>query len=340
MSAPTIRDVAKRAGVGIGTVSRVLNNSQQVSPDTRERVLDAIRVLGFRPNISARQLSQGARHRNIGVIYPFLSTPSSMERLRGMQLALANCDSHYNLVLYNVSQPEQFDSQLNLIVEQRLLDGVIVVALSLSEQQQTALREVGIHFVGISDRLLHNYPCIGHDNVAAGFLATAHLIDLGHTAIAFVGDEFPDPYGFTSGEDRYSGYAMALEQANIPVNPDYIMLGPHGEEAAITLTAELLTLPDIPTAIFATSDVQAIGCLHTIRSAGLRVPHDISVLGFDDIEISKYIGLSTVCQHLRDSGRLGMQLLLDLLNGQPLKPNVGLPEPEVITRGTTIRYKQ
>src|SRR3712207_3454927 len=118
MPKPTIYDVAKTAGVGVGTVSRVLNNSTRVSPETQERVLDAIRVLGFRRSKVARQLSTGIQHRNVGAIMPFITHPSFVERLRGMQSALNDHDNDFNLVLYNVSEPDRYHEQLLAIVEQ------------------------------------------------------------------------------------------------------------------------------------------------------------------------------------------------------------------------------
>src|SRR5215218_8456426 len=118
MSNPTIYDVARTAGVGVGTVSRVLNNSTRVSPETQERVLSAIRVLGFRRSTVARQLSTGIQHRNLGVILPFVTHPSFVERLRGVQLALRDRDNNFNLILYNVTEPNRYHEQLLDIVEQ------------------------------------------------------------------------------------------------------------------------------------------------------------------------------------------------------------------------------
>src|SRR5688572_30359816 len=129
MSNPTIYDVARTAGVGVGTVSRVLNNSTRVSPETQEKVLTAIRDLGFRRSKVARQLSTGIRHRNIGVILPFITHPSFIERLRGIQLALDDQDNHFNLILYNVTEPDQYHEQLLSIVEHAAVDGLLIATL-------------------------------------------------------------------------------------------------------------------------------------------------------------------------------------------------------------------
>ncbi|KAB2856926.1 MAG: LacI family transcriptional regulator, partial [Anaerolineae bacterium] len=119
---------------------------------------------------------------------------------------------------------------------------------------------------------------------------------------------------------------------------EYVCLGEHGEDKAYTLTKQLLALPEMPTAIFAMSDIQAVGCISAIREAGLRVPEDISVIGFDDVQLSRYIGLTTIRQHLEQSGYLGMQLLLDMLISSDNVPPRKLPPLELIVRGTTQRY--
>jgi len=338
MSNPTIYDVAKTAGVGVGTVSRVLNNSARVSPETQEKVLNAVRALGFRRSKVARQLSTGIQHRNIGAIMPFITHPSFVERLRGMQLALNHQANDFNLVLYNISEPDRYHEQLLAIIEQTTVDGLLIATLNVSDEQRDLLNQAGIPFVTLSDASTEELNCISPDNMHGGYLATQHLLELGHHRIAYVGDKFPDAYGFPTGELRYKGFISALKEYDAPYHPEYVCLGEHGEDKAYTLTQQLLALPEMPTAIFAMSDIQAVGCISAIREAGLRVPEDISVIGFDDVQLSRYIGLTTIRQHLEQSGYLGMQLLLDMLiasdNAAPRK----LPPLELIVRGTTQRY--
>ena len=171
MSSPTIYDVAKAAGVGAGTVSRVLNNSTQVSPETQEKVLAAIRELGFRRSKVARQLSTGVQHRNVGAIMQFITHPSFVERLRGMQLALDHHGNNFNLVLYNVSEPDRSPEQILNIVEQVAVDGLLIAALNITAEQQELLTQNGIPFVTLSDaREDHNHN-ISFDNVHGGYLA-------------------------------------------------------------------------------------------------------------------------------------------------------------------------
>ncbi len=338
MSNPTVYDVARMAGVGVGTVSRVLNNSTRVSPETQEKVLDAIRVLGFRRSKAARQLSTGIQHRNIGAIMPFITHPSFVERLRGMQLALNHQDNDFNLVLYNVSEPDRYHEQLLAIAAQAAVDGLLIATLNVSDEQRDLLTQAGIPFVTLGDAGTGALNCISLDNVHGGYLATQHLLELGHRRIAYIGDEFTNVYGFPTSELRYTGYLSALKEYDVPYTAEYVCLGAHGEETAYRLTEQLLTLPEPPTAIFAMSDIQAVGCIQAIQFHGQRVPEDLSVIGFDDVQLSRYIGLTTVRQHLEQSGYLGMQLLLDLLvNPDSIVPRE-LPPLELIVRDTTRRY--
>lgn len=338
MSSPTIYDVAKAAGVGAGTVSRVLNNSTQVSPETQEKVLAAIRELGFRRSKVARQLSTGVQHRNVGAIMPFITHPSFVERLRGMQLALDHHGNNFNLVLYNVSEPDRSPEQILNIVEQVAVDGLLIAALNITAEQQELLTQNGIPFVTLSDaREDHNHN-ISFDNVHGGYLATQHLLELGHRRIAYVGDEFANIYGFPTSKLRHQGYQNALEAYGVAYAPELVCLGTHGEEAAHQMTKQLLSLPDVPTAIFAMSDIQAVGCIRAIREADMRVPDDISVIGFDDILLSRHVGLTTIRQHLEQSGYLGMQLLLDMLvTPERITPRQ-LPPLELVVRETTRPY--
>jgi len=177
--------------------------------------------------------------------------------------------------------------------------------------------------------------CISPDNVQGGYLATQHLLALGHRRIAYVGDEFPNAYGIPTSQLRYDGYVRALTEYDVPYRADYVRLGLHGEETAHKLTTALLTLPEPPTAIFAMSDIQAVGCILAIGEAGLRVPEDVSVIGFDDVQFSRIIGLTTIRQHLERGGFLGMQLLLEMLVTPDHVAPRQLPPLELIVRDTT-----
>ena len=339
MANPTIYDVARIAGVGVGTVSRVLNNSTRVSPETQEKVLSAIRELGFRPSKVARQLSTGIKHRNVGALMPYITPPSFVERLRGMQKAISHEDNHFNFILYSISEPDRLREQLLTIVEQNAVDGLLFTTLNLSGDERDLLLQASIPFVVISDICAGEVNCLSPDNFHGGYLATQHLLELGHRRIAYVGDIFPNAYGVPTSELRYKGYLSALDEFGVPLNTDFVRLGLHGEETAYTLTQQLLNLPEPPTAIFAMSDIQAMGCIRAIRESGLRIPEDISVIGFDDVQLSSYVGLTTVRQHLEQSGYLGMQILLDMiLTPDHVTPRF-LPPLQLVVRNTTQPYR-
>ena len=335
MSNPTIRDVAQKAGVGIGTVSRVLNNSPLVNSHTRQRVLETIAELGFRPNSIARQLPRKQRIHNIGVItQPFFSYRSFAERLRGVQEGLNDSEHDYELVLYSISSIPHYQERLASIAQGGSVEALIIIDLELSDGQKEMLRQAKIPFAGINHLQNQDWPCVGSNNVYGGRVATTHLVELGHRAIGYVGDDFFDPFGFLTSRERYQGYCEVLKEHDIPIKKNYFAVGQHDYDVARNLCREMLTQPSPPTAIFAMSDIQALGCVATCRELGLRIPEDISIIGYDDLEISYHTNLTTVRQYLELSGRVTIEYLIHHLKGG-LQPPALLPLPEVITRRTT-----
>lgn len=328
----TIADVAKQAGVGLGTVSRVLNGSPQVRDETRQRVLAAIAELEYRPNPLARGLSLGRSH-TLGVVVPFFTHASAVERLRGVAAALEG--SRYDLVLFNVSSPDHRDEHLASLTRRDRADGLLVMSLPPPPRELERLTSSRVPVV-LVDARGEDVPMVVTDDVAGGRLATQHLVDLGHERIAFIGDDPGNPFGFTAGSQREQGYREVLDAAGLAQRPELVRHGRHDREEARTLAADLLALPDAPTAVFASSDVQATGVLAAAVATGRRVPEDLSVIGFDDIELSTYVGLTTVRQPLFDSGYLGARLLLDALdtNEPPTAGEHELPL-ELVERSTT-----
>ncbi len=323
----TIADVATRAGVGAGTVSRVLNNSPNVSADTRARVLAAIEVLDYRPNPLARGLSLGRGH-TIGVLVPFFTHASAVERLRGVVAGLHGSD--YDLVLLDVESPNHRDEQLATINRQRA-DGLLVMSLPLPPATLARLMTSGMRVVLVDGRR-PGVPCVVTDDVAGGRIGTSHLLELGHERIAFIGDSPDNPFGFPSSRYREQGYREMLAAAGIPVDETYLAYGAHDREVAHGLAMRLLQLDNPPTAIFACSDVQALGAIEAARATGMRVPDDFSVVGFDDIELSSYAGITTVRQPLFKSGKLGARLLLDSLDNGETAPVEHLLDLELVVR--------
>lgn len=336
MSRTTIRDVAKRAGVGIGTVSRVLNNSPQVSEATQARVLEAINELDFKPSHVARQLPRKTKLHNIGVItHSWFSYDSFTARLRGVQSGLLELDEPYELILYNVSSLENYDERLQTITAAGPVEGLLVIDLDLTEDHRSLLDRNGIPYVGLNERQKREWPGIGCNNRIGSYMATQHLIDLGHHRIAYIGDEFYDHYGFFTSRERFEGYEKALHDAEIPLSDEYVCLGPFGDDTARQLAADLLSLPEPPTAIFAMSDTQALGCITAAREAGFSVPDDLSVIGYDNLNIALHANLTTIDQHLERGGLYGVRYLMALIHKEPHPVKPALPPLRLIQRGTT-----
>ena len=306
---PTIYDVAEQAGVGIATVSRVLNDSPRVREATRARVLAAIEELGYRPSASARRTSL-RKTLAIGVIAPFFTRPSFVERLRGIEAAIA--EREFDLIVHNVESPEKRDASFRKAPRRQRVDGLIIMSLSPTDEDVLHFKNLGVPVVLVDAYHPHLNRVVVND-VMGGELATQHLIDLGHRRIAFVGDQLENPFGFISSRDRFAGYQSALIKADIAFRPDYHCQGEHSHFQAQIFTEGLLGLPEPPTAIFASSDTQALGCLEAIRKRGLHSPEDISIVGYDDIEVAAYLGLSTIHQPLYEAGLRSVELLLDTL---------------------------
>lgn len=309
--APRIRDVAARAGVGVGTVSRVLNDAPGVADATRERVRAVMDELGYRPSSTARNLSLG-RTQTLGVVAPFFTSPSVVERLRGIDDVIG--DSAYDLTLFNIETLEQRHAALRRFARRTRIDGVIVISLPLTAAEVRAMGRDGLPAV-LVDVANCDLPHVAIDDVEGGAIATRHLLDAGHQQIAFVGDVKDIEFGFASSERRLEGFQSALCDAAVALPPGYVKRGPFGRASASRLARQLLALRRRPTAIFAASDVQAFGVLDAAARAGLAVPEDLSVIGFDDIELASAIGLTTVRQPLRESGQAGARLLLSALDG-------------------------
>jgi LacI family transcriptional regulator len=328
----TIADVAARAGVGAGTVSRVLNDSPRVSEATRARVLAAIEVLDYRPNPLARGLSRG-RCQTLGVVVPFFTHASAVERLRGVAAALDG--SRYDLVLFNVESTVHRDEHFATLTRRDRADGLLIMSLPVPPTSLDRLTKSGVPIV-LLDAEAPGIPAVVTDDVAGGRLATQHLIDLGHERIAFIGDDPANPLGFVAGTSREDGYRRTMTDAGLDIPAGYVCHGPHVLDVARRLAGELIDRADPPTAIFASSDTQALGALEAVRSAGMRAPDDVSVVGFDDVEVSGYVGLTTVHQPLFESGSLAATLLLGLVDDDEVPdPLVRRLDLELVERSTT-----
>src|SRR6266567_4251332 len=332
----TITDVAAASGVGVGTVSRVINGAANVREATRLTVLRVIEQLGYRPSHLAASLSRGTP-RTVAIMVPHLTRPSTVQRLAG---ALAVLDEQgYDTVVCNVEAPAQRDHFLAALTARHRSDGVIVMSLQLAAEQLEAFRRCGVPLVTV-DVSAPGVPQTVTDDIAGARLATAHLLSLGHRRIAFIGDSparADVSLGFGSSRRRLEGYRREITAAGAQLDPELIRLGPHGAAEAADMAARLLALPDPPTAIFAASDTQAMGVLSAAERAGVCVPGALSVVGFDDIESAALLRLSTVRQPLRASGAQAAGRLCALLRGEQVRPLRQMLTLSVVQRASSAR---
>ncbi len=330
----TIRDVARAAGVSPGTASRAMNNSPLVTEDTRRLVLEAAQRLNYQPNIMARRLSLG-QTLTIAILAPFFTRPAFVARLQGIVQALQ--DTSYDLLIHNIDNPQSRVQAFEQMLKTQRVDGAIIISLPLDEATRDLLSrsKTPVVLIDTPSSAELEVSQVMVDDVAGGAQATSHLINLGHRRIAFLGDTADPHFEFTSSKHRHRGYLQALEAAGIPVNPRYYCECDIARDAARQAALRLLKADPRPTAVFAASDTQALGVLEAARELGLRVPEDLSVVGYDDLEIADHIQLTTIHQQLIVSGVRGAHLLLARLENAaaPVVKEV-LPTSLVVRRTT------
>ena len=334
MAGVTIYDVAHQAGVSIASVSRVLNSPEQVNHATRARVLTAIDALGYMPKAEAVARARKSTQR-IGVLAPFFTYPSFVQRLRGVAATLST--AAYELVIYNVDSSAHRDAYLASLPLTRRLDGIIVMALPFSESvaerlmQRLAVNEMDVVLIEWSHA---RFSSIVIDDVAGGRMAAEHFLALGRRRFAFVGDSDLPDFAIHTSDLRLHGFREALAQAGYELSGDYVSLAPHSLKTAYGQAQRLFDLPAPPGAIFAASDTQALGVLKAARDRGLRAPQDVAIIGFDDLDIAEYVGLTTVRQPLEQSGRIAAELLLARLD-DPTRPNQKITLPLTLVKRET-----
>ena len=337
MGDPTVRpvtmaEVAEAAGVSIPTVSRVINESAPVNEETRSAVLRSIENLGYHPNPMARGLSRG--HSNtILVILPRLTEPSSTMRLDGLIGVLRKTPYELHVVCLERPVAERLRTIGEIVLQNRPA-GVVAISVPTDGDDERRFIEAGAPVVLI-DSESSVLPSDTTDDVVGGEMAARHLVALGHRRIGFIGDCEEDAIGVPSSASRRLGFERAMSAAQLPVRPEYVLSAPHGAETAERLAHQLFTLDEPPTAIFAASDIQASGVLSAARNAGLRVPHELSVIGFDDVTVASMLGLTTIRQPLDASGRRAGIRLLGLLGHDAGEDMPELPPLQLVVRDTT-----
>jgi len=313
----TIYDVAKRAGVGIGTVSRALNDSPQILPHTKAKVLKAIEELDYQPHAMARGLAR-KKTNMIAVIVPFFTGYFFLELLRGVQQEVTSHD--YDLLLYSLDhRKDKVEDFIEKTLQERRVDGVLLISLPISDYYASLFIQKKCPIV-LVDSYHPKLDSITVKNREGAYLATKHLLSLGHEKVAMIDGQLVS----SPAQVRLLGYKQALEENGIPFRDDYLAIsdfvsGQDGfnREAGYHAMARLLELGEgRPTAVFVSSDIQAAGAMLAIQEAGLNVPDDIALIGFDDIELAEYLELSTMRQPMFEMGKLGVERLIDRIDNK------------------------
>ncbi len=327
----TIEDVALRAKVSMATVSRALRGLPNVATETRDRVLRVAAELNYRADPHASRLAAGKTHA-VGMAVPIIGRWYFNQVVSGALDSFAAAG--YDLLLFQVGsgvERTRFVHEWGVL--DKRVDGLLLVDLRLDEDELDAVKSAGTTVVSVGDRY-DGFPAVTVDNKQAATKAVQHLINLGHRDIAFIGDG-PGPLAFSVPGDRRAGWAKALENSGLPVRADLEVNGGFTVEGGHRAMTHLLSERQRPTAVFCCSDEMAMGAVKAVRDHRMRVPQDISIVGFDGHDLSDVMELTTIRQPVVESGRHAGKFLIDAINGDTSAPHLVLPT-ELILRNTTM----
>jgi LacI family transcriptional regulator len=331
----TIKDVALRAGVSVTTVSHVVNDTRHVSAKGRERVELAIRELGYVPNAMARSLKSNTTS-TLGMLIPNSSNPYFAEIVRIVE---DRCfGAGYTLVLCNTDDEPRRQSVYLQVLAERRIDGLIVVSTGDDDSLVTQLQGLRIPTV-LVDREIADPSCdlVETAHMQGGLLAVRHLLSLGHKRIACIGG----PVGLTPSEQRIEGWRMALAEAGATPNADALLWrGAFTSQSGYEAMHAILRTEHPPSAVFVCNDLMAIGALRAAHESGVHVPDELSIVGFDDIELSAYTSppLTTVAQPKERIGALAVDMLLERVGGKRRDARKVVLQPELRVRASTARH--
>ncbi len=331
----TIYDVAERARVAISTVSRVLNNSDDVSPKTRALVQQAVAELDYRPDRTARALAKQATQA-LAVAIPSFTTPFHTALLKGVRQCLA--DEEIDLLLCDLGSSDRRQVLINFL-HRGAVDGLLLVGVQMDDilLQELNTLQAPVVLVGRPSEYFDSY---WWDNFSGAQAATTHLIEQGHQRIGLIKSHLRP----LDEDTRFQGYKAALEQAGLPFDMSLVVTGEtdkhrgYSEETGVEGMEKLLQLDPPVTAVFACSDVQAVGAWRTIIDAGKKVPDDFALVGYDNLKSSHYIDLTSVNQRMQAIGQEAAQMLLDRIQGRKSgEPESNLIKPELIVRRSSLK---
>jgi DNA-binding LacI/PurR family transcriptional regulator len=327
----TIRDVASLAGVSHQTVSRVINGTEKVNPETRDKVEQAIVSLGYLPNAIARSMASGET-RTLACISPNLTDYTFASIIEGAEIEARN--QGYYLLSSSSSDTDTFSKLISELIGHKRVDGLIVINPYADSRYEFIPANFPAVLVGANSRDA-SINSVSLDDEQVAFDAVQHLISLGHRRIAMI----TGPMEEDCSQDRYKGYARASGEAGIEVNPAWIIEGDWSATSGLKGMESLLKQGQIPSAIFAQNDRMAMGVIHTAHANGLVVPRDLSVIGVDDMPLSSYFlpPLSTMRQDMPGIGQSVSKILIDLVNKTDTQPRQIKVKGELIVRQSTTR---
>lgn len=330
----TIKDIAKKAGVSITTVSRALNGYDDVNETTRRKVTELAQKMGYSPNMAARSLIM-KKTKTLGLLLSGITRNSAKDNIAFEVLCGMNDragELNYDLVLFSTTPQKQKVKSYKALCHERGVDGVMIMGIRLDDPYLNEIITSDIACVLIDIPL--KGPQVGFvtsDNVGGAYRATRHLLDNGHRNIGFINGHSQAHVSI----QRLDGFKQAMEEAGLALDDSLLLDGSFSEEGGKEAAYQLLSKrPDV-TAIFCASDLMALGAMQAVRGLGLRIPEDISIVGFDNINITEYStpALTTVQQNKYDLGYHSAQMLIDLLEGRNVQPQLTLPT-ELVRRGS------
>jgi LacI family transcriptional regulator len=329
----TMREVAKLAKVSKTTVSHVLNKTRPVSEELQNRVFQAVRELNYQPNVLARSLRRKETC-TIGLVIPRNDNPYYAEVARGVEELSFNAG--YSVILCNSDRNIEKEIQYADLLYKKRVDGILFVGAWAGDQTSHLhlLQAEGVPLV-VVDRYVPDLEIdsIVTDNTLGGWLATSHLYELGHRRIGCIGGT-PE---HTPNADRIKGYRKALTEFSMPIDEDLIVRYDFQFESGYLAAQYMLNLKNRPTALFACNDLMAIGVMRAAFDMGYRIPQDLSIVGFDDIQMAAYVNppLTTIAQPKYEMGRYSVEMLLERIHESKLPTQEKILEPKLIIRGTT-----
>ena len=331
---PTIYQVAERAGVSLSTVSRVLNGKASVNKVLKERVEKAVKELNYRPNSVARSLANN-RTDSVGVLVPELNAPFFGDLMQAVESTLRAADKHVIISVGRNCLETEKDAVEFLI--SRNCDALIMHAEALSDEYLLELNQSKLP-VALVNRQVEGLPeaCTSLDNEKGGYLATRHLLELGHKDIAYISG----PTDKCDASLRLEGHRRALSEAGLPINPQLIFNGDYSEEDGKIGLLELMAR-DMPfTALVCANDWMASGAISCARDLGMSLPHDLSVVGFDDVVFAHHVfpRLTTVSNPIAEMAEMSAKYILNKVYGQANDVQLYF-EPSLVVRESTVKHE-